>query len=412
MIDVIVVGAGVAGHSAAQELRRQGLSFQVLEASTKRGGRARTDITTLRFPVDLGCHWIHSPGHNPFLQRADELGIRVKKDGQDTFITRGGEILPADETSRLFGFADDCFRQLKNARVLDEDLSVAEFLDCRDAPDWDFFKRSFLAKQASDPTVASANDFANYVWEGQDLPVIDGFGTLVERAGAGVPVTYNMPVRHVSLTSTGVRVKAGDTLLEAGFVIVTASTGVIADGRLKFDYLPPETREAIENLPLGSYNKIALQFDRDLFGTSENAFMVSDLARNDHIEIVLQPGGANGAVALISGEFSKELSRLGPLAMRDFTLSRLTEIFGSGVERSVQPEYVTMNWDAEEWVRGAWATAKVGAMNARRQLSFPVENRIFFAGEAVSCEFAGDVHGAYFTGIAAARKIAETRRGP
>ncbi|NTE65534.1 FAD-dependent oxidoreductase [Agrobacterium tumefaciens] len=410
MIDVIVVGAGAAGQSAAKELRRQGLSFQVLEASATRGGRARTDRSTLRFPVDLGCHWIHSPEHNLFLQWADELGVRVKKDGQDCLATRDSQFLAADELDSLCTFTDDCFKKLKDARLLNEDLSVADFLDRRDAPGWEFFRRSFLAKQAFDPAVASACDFADYIWEGPDLPVLDGLGTLVELVGADVPVTYDTPVRHISWTPAGVRVVAGDASLEAGAVIVTASTGVMADGRITFDCLPSETRQAIENLPLGSYNKIALQFDRDLFGTSNNTVLTSDLARDADVELVLQPDGANGVVALISGQFSLGLSRLGPQAMRDFTVSYLTEIFGSKVEQSVLPEYITMDWDAEEWVRGAWATAKVGATNVRQHLGCPVENRIFFAGEAVSSEFAGDVHGAYLTGIAAARKIAEARR--
>lgn len=410
MTDVIVVGAGAAGQAAAQELQRQGVSFQVLEATAARGGRARTDTATLGYPVDLGCHWLHSPGHNPFTARAREFGIRVKAEKQDCLIPRGGKFLSAAETEELVAFSAHCFARLKQAGALGRDLSVADFLDCRDDPAWRFFVGSFLAKQACDLDQASAVDFSNYIWEGDDWPVVDGLGALVDRCGADVPVTLDTPVRHIGLTRSGVRVATKEESLEVAAVIVTASTGVLADRKIVIDDLPAETWQAIEALPLGSSNKVALRFDRDVFGVSESTIVQPDLACDDQVEFVLRPGGHNGAVALISGEFSRDLGKLGHGAMVDFTVARLIEIFGSDVEKALLPGRVVINWNAEEWIRGSWSTARVGFADARRQLGLPVEERIFFAGEAVSARYAGDVHGAHLTGIAAAREVAKRLR--
>ena len=59
MTDVLIVGAGVAGLSAAVELKTRGLSCLVIEALDKPGGRARTRRGPTGTPIDLGAHWLH-----------------------------------------------------------------------------------------------------------------------------------------------------------------------------------------------------------------------------------------------------------------------------------------------------------------------------------------------------------------
>ena len=75
-VDVVIVGAGAAGLSAAKSARSRGLSFVLLEASNRIGGRAWTEDFGPGQPFGLGCHWMHSASLNPFVGIADRLGFR------------------------------------------------------------------------------------------------------------------------------------------------------------------------------------------------------------------------------------------------------------------------------------------------------------------------------------------------
>src|SRR5262245_41763687 len=93
MKDVIIIGAGAAGLAAAQEMQRAGRSFTLIEAGPVIGGRALTDRTTFGVPIDLGCHWLHSPAQNPFAQAAARFGTRVQKGPQPKGFGWNGKIL-------------------------------------------------------------------------------------------------------------------------------------------------------------------------------------------------------------------------------------------------------------------------------------------------------------------------------
>ena len=72
------------------------------------------------------------------------------------------------------------------------------------------------------------------------------------------------------------------------------------------------------------------------------------------------------------------------------------------MKRAVLPQYVIADWDHDPYIRGCYSAARIGRADARAELARPIENRLFFAGEACSTNYMGDVHGAWFTGIAAA----------
>ena len=78
-MDVVIVGAGAAGIAAAKILKKHNISFLLVEASQRVGGRAFTETMQNRESFDLGCHWLHSASINPFVDIANRLGVRYEK---------------------------------------------------------------------------------------------------------------------------------------------------------------------------------------------------------------------------------------------------------------------------------------------------------------------------------------------
>jgi monoamine oxidase len=120
------------------------------------------------------------------------------------------------------------------------------------------------------------------------------------------------------------------------------------------------------------------------------------------VELVVRPDGHDVVVCLLNGPFGRELAGAGGEAMRDYALERLCEIFGSGLRDAVAPARLFVDWDRDPCARGAFSAARPGRADAREALALPIDERIYFAGEATHPHFMGDVHGAWLSGIAAA----------
>ncbi|MFP6756644.1 MAG: FAD-dependent oxidoreductase [Alphaproteobacteria bacterium] len=75
--DVIVIGAGIAGVTAAREVLAQGLSVTVVEARNRIGGRAYTESETFGVPYDHGCAWLHSANVNPLTEMVQRAGYET-----------------------------------------------------------------------------------------------------------------------------------------------------------------------------------------------------------------------------------------------------------------------------------------------------------------------------------------------
>src|SRR5262245_36800198 len=258
MLDVVVIGAGAAGLAAARRFEQAGAAYRVVEAKDRIGGRAATDGSTLGAPVDLGCHWLHSPQQNPLTPLAERYGFRVKRGPEDVRLTRGGTFLADSEQKECLAYVEECFTAIEAFGRGGSDCAVADLFPERGR--WhDFFEATLLAKQGAPVGLASARDFALYVWEGDDWPVLDGLGHLVARHARGLAVELETPVTRVAWGGrAGVALETPRGVLEARAALVTVSTGVLGGGAIRFDpELPAWKRDAIAAFPMGSCNKLA-----------------------------------------------------------------------------------------------------------------------------------------------------------
>ena len=101
------------------------------------------------------------------------------------------------------------------------------------------------------------------------------------------------------------------------------------------------------------------------------------------------------------GRFAAALEREGEGAMFDFAAGELTRLLGSEIRKRMAPLASTA-WQRDPWARGSYSYALPGHADDRAVLAAPVDDRLFFAGEACSPNFFSTAHGAWLSGIAAA----------
>src|SRR5688572_17686687 len=403
MLDVIIIGAGAAGLAAARRLQDNKASFRILEAKDRIGGRATTDTSTLGAPVDLGGHWLHSPALNPLTPLADRYGFHVKHSAEDFRVTQSGAFLTGADLAECLAYVDACFDKIAAISADNVDCVVADLFLFPGK--WHgLFEAAFLAKQGVPLAQSSALDFARYVWEGDDWPVLDGFGALIARRAQGVPVELETPATRIAWSGkAGVAVETPRGTIEARAAIIAVSTGVLASELIRFaPSLPDWKSQAIDDLPPGSCNKVAPGFTRNPFGDLDTVILMPDLGPGPSVEFVLREGGHDVVTTMLNGPDAKALAAEGARATADYALTQLAAIFGNDVKACVTDRLVFADWDHDPWVRGCYAAARPGRFSARAELARPIEGRLFFAGEAAHDRYMGDVHGAYLSGEAAA----------
>jgi monoamine oxidase len=399
MTRVAIIGAGAAGIAAARRLEELRQDYVLLEAKPFVGGRCVTDHTTLGAPIDLGAHWFHSPTVNPLVGYADQLGIHYSRTALSGRYSRNGAWLDDAEQAACEAYVEACFARIS---AFKGDVAISELFPDASSPWHDVFLAEQSAKQGVAAEASSSRDFANYVWEGDDCPVTDGFGTLLAKLAEGLNTRVMAPVKRIDWSGHDIKLATPDGILTARRIILATSTAILHDGIDFSPILPDWKRRAIADLPMGSCNKVALRFSRPVFGDCPPSLILPIRGAHQAVEFVIRESGMEIATCLINGPFGKELAAEGHQAMADYALGHLAEMFGSDVRRAASPQYVIADWDHDPYIRGCYSAARLGRAAARAELAMPIDDRLFFAGEACSRNYMGDVHGAWFTGIAAA----------
>lgn len=414
-IDVIIVGAGVAGLSAAAELRGAGVRCVVLEATGRIGGRAFTDHPAALGGVafDHGASWLHAAGRNPLvpIARAHGDGLwnsdsratrRVMIDGRAASSAELTAYAAAQERFSAYGAA-------LAAGASDPGFGPA-FAPLAAEP-WTatiaFWEACLIA--AADPDDFSLQDWHLNQLDGENMSVAGGIGAFVARR-LGPPageIVLGTPVRRLSW-GDGVVASTQHGTWSARAAIVTVSTGVLAAGGIVFDpELPDAARTAVRALPMGLLTKVAMPINGDC-GLPDRCSLQRRLARGEAgMFFQARPRGEPHVVGFVGGPAAWELSRAGPAATEAFARDQWRVCMGADADRGLGPAVVTI-WGENPAFLGAYAYATPGHADARRQLGLPLAGgRLIFAGEAVCTDgLAGTVGGAWLSGRQAAQTVA------
>ncbi|HEX4179505.1 MAG TPA: NAD(P)/FAD-dependent oxidoreductase [Caulobacteraceae bacterium] len=396
--DIAIVGAGAAGLGAAERLRDKPLSVIVLEARDRIGGRAHT-LAAGGFALDQGCGWLHSAHRNPFVAVAQGLGFEIDKTPAHWMRQAGGLNFTREDQAAFRAALGALEERIEAAVAEGGDVAVSELIAPEDR--WAPLLNAFSAYyNGAEFDQVSAADYVAYQDDGTNWRLPRGYGALVSAFGADAPVRLETPVWRVDHGGAVIRLETPRGEVQARAVIVTVPTPLIAEGGLAFAPDLPAVRAAAAGLPLGLADKVFLAVDRpgDL---KDDSHLFGSPWRTATGSYHLRPFGRPLIEVYLGGRHADALEREGAGASAAFAIEELAGLLGSNMRGRLTPLTATA-WRREAWSRGAYSHALPGHAGARAVLAAPVEDRIFFAGEACSAGFFSTAHGALTSGREAA----------
>ena len=402
--DIVVIGAGAAGIAAARRIVAANRKVIVIEASDRIGGRCLTDTATFNVPFDRGARWLHSPDTNPLIKLARGAGLEISPAPPGQKIRVGRRNARAGET-------EDFLATLVRANRAIDDVSHKADLSCatalpQDLGDWAATVEFLLGAYATgkDLKDLSAVDQARAQDRNAAAGCRQGLGALIGKLGEGLPVALGTPATHVTWSGRDVAVETPAGRINARAAIVTASSNVLAAGRIKFTPdLPKRQLDAMAKLSLGSIDHIAVQLQGNPLGLARDEAIIEQ-SNGPRTAALLANVGASSLCSIdVGGSFGRDLSAQGEAAMVAFAVEWLTKLFGSDVASAVKRTSAT-RWDAAPFVLGAMSAAAPGGQASRRVLAEPMGS-VYLAGEATHETLWGTVDGAWESGEQAADAV-------
>jgi len=391
--DVVIVGAGASGLTAANKLRDAGLSVAVLEARDRVGGRLWTREIDGAL-LEIGGQWV-SPDQHALIETVEELGLETYsryREGDSVYIGPSGEL--THFTGEMFPVSAETEAEMERLITLIDGI-VAEVGPHRPwehprAAEWDQVTWAEWLEQQTDDVeardnialfiaeamltkpsyafsalqaflmAASAGSFSNLVDADfiLDKRVVGGLQRVpIELARRlGDDVFLGQPVRRIDYTDAGATVTADGMTVSAKHVIVAVPPNLYS----RIDFQPPLPRvqqQMHQHLSLGLVIKVHAVYETPFWreaGLSGTAFSPYEIAHEAYDNSNYDdPRGT--LVAFVSDVKADRLFTLSPEDRQKEILTSLSHYYGPETLNPVV--YFESDWAVEEWTRGAYAAS-------------------------------------------------------
>ena len=409
--DVIIIGAGAAGLAAARELSIAQLKVIVLEARQRIGGRIYTHSD--EWPIELGAEFVHGKPPETFAI-AERSGLKLESIPNRHWYVHDGVLTKSGE---FWSKVEAVMKDMTHYTGPDQDFLT--FLGQYNREDIrsiaTLYVEGFHAAHADRISVLGlnkTNEAASEIDDDKQFRVANGYVQVVqvlhdEAVAAGAVVHLDAMAMEVNWKRNEVEViTALSESYKARRLLMTLPLSHMQTGQMQFDLPLDEHRAQAGKLAMGHVIKVVLRFrepfwEEDLTFVHAPAELLPTWWTQFPVRTPLLAGWAGGTRAEVLTVESDD-------ALLDQAIVALSHIFRVS-KRVLEEELVESylhNWQKDKFALGAYSYIPVGGLGAQAQLARPVDDTIFFAGEATNTEgHHGTVHGALATGIRAAREI-------
>lgn len=403
--DVIIIGAGAAGLAAGRELAKAGKKVILLEARNRIGGRINTlNVPDFSTPLEAGAEFIH--GEMPVTQLLlKEAGISYYPSEGNYYSIRNGKFQQSDSLGETFSVI------FEKAGSLKQDLPFGKFLD------------QFL----NEDKYKSIRETARGLAEGYDVADIQRvstFALLEEWKDFGQSESYRIKGGHIKLAeflSEEIIRHGGEILLStivkeirwkkdnvevidsngksfsARRVLITVPLGILqsnTNDKAHINFSPdlPEKLQAAKSIGYGTVIKVFLEFKDAFWESSENqirttpklGFLISDTPFTAWwTQLPDKTSLLTGWLAGPNAEKNKDKTDDEFITIALEALSYIFNTNESFLTKNLRAGKVE-NWRMDPYSLGAYSYATVESTKAKKILTQPVEETVFFAGEALS----------------------------
>ena len=454
---VLIIGAGVAGLSAAWHLQRENIAATILEARDRVGGRVWTSHDFADIPVEFGAELIH--GTTPEVNTWDwvrRLGLKTwhwnklddsiirledgrwmtmadaRADSPEFDVTRSWELDDAppphdgedlDTYLRRIGFSDDqlryvarsfanaegesmrCLNAKAHAHLMHDDGPMEKSRGVELPPDASGGLRG-VDPDASGGLRGVESDSSPGP-KGVDHRILDGYDAYTSALADGLDIRLNTVVKAVDWSNgVAVTTASGETF-SADRAIITLPLGVLQAGGIGFNPpLPQSKLDAVSGLRMGPVMKLVYRFSQPILDPSIGAIYARG---NPPMWWSPSLGRERGDIVwtgFVTGDYARELNALGEEAALQAALDSLRRELN---QPDLQPTHARwINWIDDPFSLGGYSVCLPGHYAARDKLAQPTPP-LYWAGEASAPHhLTAMVHGAYFTGQRAAAEVIES----
>ena len=428
-VDTVVVGAGVAGLTAARLLQDAGRRVVVLEARDRVGGRVWTHREDGRV-TDLGASWIHGVRSSPVAAAARAWGLPTHEFTVGSFQAGGRPIAYfGPDGDRLSARTVDGF--VSDVATVDAALEPLIASSGPQATYGDVTRDAIAAQGWGPARAARVHEFLQHrteeqygAWisdlaahgldddgvDGVEVVFPDGYDALPTRLADGLDVRLAHVVTRIEWTNTGVTVRSSGGDVTADDAVVTLPVGVLKAGDVGFaPALPEPVAGALSRLQMNAFEKVVLRFDARFWDPGVYAIRQQGAAGqwwHSWYDLTSLHGEPT-LLTFAAGPAARETRTWSDAAVVESVMTQLRRLYGSET-----PDPVAVNrtaWQDDPFARGSYAFMRPGSTTADHELlATPVGGGLHLAGEATWTADPATVPGAMLSGHRAASRILGT----